>query len=92
MNLPSLRTPGPYRIWRRALLMLLLAMFYHLCGTLLFFIAVGQFFITLLWDAPNARLCSFARSLGSYIRQIAHFLAFASDELPFPFSDWPPAE
>jgi hypothetical protein len=31
------------------------------------------------------------RSLGLYLRQIADFECFATEELPFPFSDWPAA-
>ena len=79
-------------IWLRALFMVLMAMVYQLCGTLLFIIAVIQFVIALVNDAPNPRLLAFGRSLGKYLRQIANFLVFASEEVPFPFSDWPSAE
>ncbi len=51
-----------------------------------------QFLITLLSDTPNARLASFGRSLGNYLRQIAAFLTFAAEEIPFPFSEWPSGE
>lgn len=43
----------------------------------------------MLTFAPNARLVSFGRSLGRYLQQIAYFLTFASEDTPFPFSDWP---
>ena len=73
----------------RGLFMILMAFAYHLSGTLLFIVATLQFVITSLNKTPNARLLSFGRSLGCYIRQIVYFLAFFSEDIPFPFSDWP---
>jgi hypothetical protein len=29
------------------------------------------------------------QSLGRYLRQIVDFVSFATEEVPFPFSDWP---
>ncbi len=76
----------------RGLFMLLMAIAFELSGTVLFFVAVIQFAITLLNEAPNARLLSFGRNLGIYIKQLASFLTFASEEVPFPFNDWPSAD
>lgn len=72
--------------------MVLMAMIYQLCGTLLFIVAVIQFVIVLINKEPNARLVTFGSSLGLYIRQIANYLTFSSNTVPFPFSDWPSAE
>ena len=79
-------------IWLRGLLMLLMAMIYQVCGTLLFFVTVIQFIITLFSGAANARLQTFGRSLGNFLRLIVNFLSFASEDLPFPFDDWPSAD
>ena len=79
-------------IWIRGLFMLLMVFVFHVCGTILGIITVIQFVIMLLNDTPNARLVSFGRSLGSYLRQIANFLIFATEVIPFPFSEWPEAE
>ena len=76
-------------IWMRGLLMILMALAYQLGGTLLFFIAFIQFVLALLSDAPNLRLMAFGRSLGRYQSQIASFVSFATEEPPFPFTDWP---
>ena len=35
---------------------------------------------------------AFGGKLGIYLRQIAHFLTYASEEVPFPFSEWPEQE
>lgn len=92
MNETSGTTTNKRHIWIRGLFMLLMALVFHLSGTLLFIVAIMQFVLTLLNGMPNARLLSFGRHLGTYIRQIVGFLTFASDEIPFPFSDWPSAD
>ena len=76
-------------IWIRGLFMLLIALAYHVSGTVMLIVTVIQFVIMLLNDTPNARLVSFGLSLGRYLQQIVNFLTFATEEMPFPFSDWP---
>jgi hypothetical protein len=73
----------------RLLYMLLMAFILQFCGTLLFILAIVQFVIVVIDELPNARLATFGRHLGSYVKQIVEFLTFASEEVPFPFSDWP---
>ena len=83
-------TPHDKRsIWLRGLLMILMAMAFHICVTLLALGAIVQFVLALLTDAPNARLITFGQSLGLYLSQIADFVSFATEEAPFPFSAWP---
>jgi len=69
--------------------MLLMALAYQLTGTVVCIVTVIHFLIMLMNDTPNARLVSFGRSMGRYLQQIVSFLSFASEEIPFPFSDWP---
>ena len=76
-------------IWIRGLFMLLMGFAFQVSGTVLCIVAVIQFVMALLSDMPNARLVSFGRSLGRYLQQIANYLTFATEEMPFPFSDWP---
>ncbi|MBI3221881.1 MAG: DUF4389 domain-containing protein [Nitrosomonadales bacterium] len=76
-------------IWIRGLFMLLMALAFQVSGTVLCFVTVIQFLMTLLNDTPNARLVAFGRSLGRYLQQIVDFLTFATEALPFPFNDWP---
>lgn len=76
-------------IWIRGLFMLLMALAFQVSGTVLCIVTVIQFLMTLLNDLPNARLVYFGRSLGRYLRQIVDFLSFATEQLPFPFNDWP---
>lgn len=85
--------PGSKRnIWMRGLYMLLMALAFHVCVTVLGIVTIIQFVMTLLSDAPNNRLVSFGRSMGNYLRQIVNFLTFATEGIPFPFSEWPAAE
>lgn len=79
-------------IWIRLIFMLLLGLAFQVCGTVLCFATVIQFAMTLLDGVPNARLVSFGRSLGNYLRQIVNFLTFASEDMPFPFREWPAGE
>lgn len=83
---------GSRNLWMRALFMLVMILAYQVSVTLLFILAIIQFLIVLVSDAPNVRLMSFGRSVGTYLKQIVHFLSFATEEAPFPFSDWPPGE
>jgi hypothetical protein len=83
-------TPAQDRnIWMRGLFMLLLILAYHITGTVMFIVTVIQFVVMLLAGKPNDRLVSFGRSLGRYLQQIVNFLTFATEEMPFPFNDWP---
>lgn len=79
-------------IWMRALYMLLMALAFHVCITVLGLVAFIQFVIVLLSDTPNTRLVTFGRSMGNYLRQTVDFFTFATEEIPFPFSEWPSAE
>ncbi len=79
-------------IWMRGLFMLLMAIAFHVCMTVLGIVAVIQFVIALLNDAPNTRLVALGRNMGNYLRQIVNFLTFATEEIPFPFSEWPDAD
>lgn len=80
--------PTQRNIWLRALLMLLMAVAFQLAAAVLCALAVLQFVLALV-SAPNERLRRFGGSLGRYLGQIAHFVSFANEEVPFPFSDWP---
>ncbi len=84
--------PTPERkraLLTRFLFMLLMALAFHVCCTVLAVVVIIQFVLVLLNDQPNARLLSFGRNLGIYLKQIVGFLTFASEEVPFPFNDWP---
>ena len=82
-------TNGRRSIWLRGLFMILMAMVFQISATLLALGAIIQFVLALLSETPNARLIAFGQSLGLYLSQIASFVTFATEEVPFPFSAWP---
>lgn len=77
------------QLWVRGLYMVAMAVLWHVSEAVLFVVAVIQFIVALVNGGPNDRLVSFGRSLSRYVQQIAAFVTFASEEIPFPFSDWP---
>ena len=85
----SATAKGKRSIWLRGLLMILMAIAVQISGTLLAIGAIIQFVLALLGDTPNSRLVVFGQSLGLYLSQIASFVSFATEEVPFPFSAWP---
>lgn len=84
--------PPPRKLWVRALLMLLMCVAFQIAVWVLVAVAVLQLGFALFTDQPNPRLQAFGRSVGRYLGQIAAFESFATEDLPFPFSDWPPAD
>jgi hypothetical protein len=89
MSETSAATPDPRNIWLRGLFMLLMALAYQVTGTVVCIVTVIQFVLTLLNGQPNPRLVTFGRSMGRYLQQTVDFLTFATEEIPFPFDDWP---
>jgi hypothetical protein len=88
LNSP-LAAPDRRNVWLRGLMMILMATAFQLAATLLGLLAVVQFVMALVNSAPNHRLSEFGQALGRYLRQIADFVSFGSDDAPFPFADWP---
>lgn len=82
-------SPHNITLWKRGLLMLLMGLAFHIASTLLCLLAVVQLVLVLLKLGANRQLQALARSLGLYLRQIAEFVGFAVEEIPFPFADWP---
>lgn len=92
MNEISEASDNKRNIWMRGFFMLLMGLAFYVCVTVLCVVIVIQFVMMLLTDAPNIRLVSFGRNMGSYLRQIVLFLVFATETMPFPFSEWPTDE
>jgi len=76
-------------IWLRALLMILMALAFHVSAIVLCVAALIQFVLALVTNGPNERLTALGKSLGMYLGQVAAFVSFATEELPFPFQAWP---
>ena len=78
--------------WLRGLYMLLFVIIYHVAEFVVGVVVVLQFLFTLVSGQTNARLLQFGQSLSQYVYQILRFLTFNSEEMPFPFREWPAAD
>ncbi|MEH6559226.1 MAG: DUF4389 domain-containing protein [Oceanicoccus sp.] len=76
-------------IWKRALYMLLFAVFYSIAEMVLFAVVVFQFLFKLVTGETNERLLDFGQSLATYVYQIVQFLNFNTENHPYPFGEWP---
>ena len=83
--------PGsePRSLWLRALYMLLMCVAFHVAAWVLVLTALLQLVLAAVASGSNERLRGFGREVGRYLAQIAAFVSFATEEVPFPFSDWP---
>jgi len=77
--------------WLRLAFMVLFAFILYVAKFVLLAVAVLQIIAALFTGEPNARLTRFGESLSQFIYQIARFLTYNSDDMPFPFADWPDA-
>ncbi len=79
----------PRSLGVRALLMLAMFVAFHIAAWALFFTAIVQLALAAFAGGADARIQDFGRGLGRYLAQVAGFVTFASEDAPFPFSDWP---
>ncbi len=75
--------------WGRLLYIILYAICFNVAEIVLAAIAIVQFFSSLFTGKPLKQLQSFGTALSDYLRQVADFLTYASDEKPFPIGPWP---
>lgn len=73
----------------RIVYVILFCIIFSFMDLLLALIALLQSVIAVVSGEPNEAIKDFGARLGIYLKQIAEFVSFESDEMPFPFSDWP---
>ena len=76
-------------IWLRLVFMIVLCIAYGVAELVTLAVVVFQFFASLFAGKPNDRLARFGRNLARYFQQITIYMAFATEEKPFPFAPWP---
>lgn len=76
-------------IWIRLVFMIVLGVAFSITEGIIFVVVVFQFLASLLSGQPNDQLIRFGRGLAHYLQQITVYLAFATEEKPFPFAPWP---
>ena len=80
---------GNVDTWKRGLFMLVFALISGVTKLLVTLVAIFQFFTLLIKGQTNASVLPFGQNLSTYIYQITLFLTFKTDDMPFPFQDFP---
>ncbi len=75
--------------WLRILFIVLFIAIWGISKLIVFAVIILQVLFLLVTGQRNDRLAQFGGNLASYIRQLVAYLTFASEEQPFPFSEWP---
>lgn len=75
--------------WLRLLFMVLFFALWSITRLVVLAVVILQVLFLLLSGARNERLAGFGASLAVYSYELVAYLTFASEDQPFPFSDWP---
>ena len=75
--------------WLRLLFMILFIVLWFISRFVVFAVMGLQVLFLLFSGKRNARLAAFGGSLAAYSYEVVAYLTLASDDQPFPFSDWP---
>lgn len=75
--------------WLRLVYMVVLGIAFYFASSLLFAIALLQFLAKLFTGNVLGGLMSFSVNLGTYLAQIAQYLAYNNHDKPFPFAAFP---
>lgn len=73
----------------KILYLILFYLIYRITDLVLLLVLLVQTVLNIFSGEPSASIKLFGKSLGLYLQQISEFLSYASEEKPFPFSDWP---
>lgn len=76
----------------RILYAILFYLIYRITDLILLVVMLVQMGLSIFSGEPSASIKAFGKSLGVYLQQISEFLSYASEEKPFPFSDWPESD
>jgi hypothetical protein len=75
--------------WKRGLFMIVFCIISGLAKLIVMLVAVFQFITLLFKGQVNETVIPFGQNLSTYLYQITLFLTFKTDEMPFPFLDFP---
>jgi Domain of unknown function (DUF4389) len=89
-TLPDPEAKPKGSIWRRGLVMLIVAILISLAQTVFHVLAVVQF-VLMVFDngKPNAQIASFGKTLGGWLAKAAAFQTAQTEAKPWPFEAHP---
>ena len=79
-------------LWVRLLYMLFCTIAWSITEFLLACVAIFQFLAVLVNGTVHLRALRFGRNATVYATQLFDYLTFNSEQVPFPFEDWPSEE
>jgi hypothetical protein len=75
--------------WKRGLFMIVFAIISGIAKFIVTLVAVFQFITLLFKGQANEKVIPLGQNMSTYLYQITLFLTFRTDEMPFPFLDFP---
>ena len=75
--------------WKRIAYMIMFAITFNVAQMVLVVVVILQIAFKLLTGKPLEPLQDLGTEIGNYMRSIASFLSFSTEEMPFPVSSWP---
>ena len=78
--------------WVRLFYMVVFVVIVNIAQLAIAAIVVVQFLLRLATGEVHERLRTLGGTLGAYVHQIIAFLTYHSEDMPYPFGDWPKAE
>jgi hypothetical protein len=75
--------------WKRGLFMVVFAIISGAAKLIVTLVAIFQFITLLIKGQKNEKLIPLGQNLSTYLYQITLFLTFTTNDMPFPFMDFP---
>ena len=75
--------------WKRGLYMVVFAIISGAAKFIVTLVAIFQFITLLIKGQKNEKLIPWGQNLSTYLYQITLFLTFTTNDMPFPFMDFP---
>ena len=77
------------KIWERLCYMALFGVIGYFAFWTMILLAIIQFIFHIISDEPNDDLVGFSANLSTFLKEIAAYMTFVSNEKPFPFGPFP---
>lgn len=78
--------------WVRLFYMAVFVIIFNVAELAIAVVVIVQFLLKLATGEVHERLRTLGGTLGIYIHQIIDFLTYHSEDMPYPFGDWPDPE
>jgi len=73
----------------RLMYMILFSIIGRFVSLIVFFAAIFQFIYAWIYSKPNEKVLEFTQGLSEFAKQIIVYVAFNTEEKPWPIGEWP---